>query len=88
MMKSREQGPGIGDEESNRIVQLVRDSMPPIGASLQPAPELWPAMLRRINEHTGHRAALIPWFDWALAGGLMAFTAIAPRTIPIILYYL
>jgi len=50
--------------------------------------DLWPAMLRRIDEGSAGGSASVPWFDWALAGGLIAFAAIAPRTIPVILYYL
>ena len=50
--------------------------------------DLWPAMLRRMDEQSSRGAASVPWFDWALAGGLVAFAAIAPRTIPVILYYL
>jgi hypothetical protein len=45
-------------------------------------------MLRRMDEQSAHGASSIPWFDWALAGGLVAFAAIAPGTIPVILYYL
>jgi hypothetical protein len=45
-------------------------------------------MLRRMDEESALGAGSIPWFDWALAGGLLAFAAVAPRTIPVILYYL
>ena len=44
--------------------------------------------VRRMDQPSARGAASVPWFDWALAGGLVAFAAIAPRTIPVILYYL
>jgi len=88
MTEERFQRTVNSDQHSVRMVQLLRESLPPIGDSNEPERDLWPAMLRRMDEQTMHRAASIPWFDWALAGGLVAFAAIAPRTIPVILYYL
>jgi len=70
------------------MMQLLREAVPPVGDRTEPGRDLWPAMLRRMDEQTVPSAASIPWFDWALAGGLVAFAAIAPRTIPVILYYL
>jgi hypothetical protein len=70
------------------MTRLLRDSLPLIGDSTELPRDLWPAMMRRMGEHTMRSAASIPWFDWALAGGLVVFAAIAPRTIPVILYYL
>ena len=68
--------------------QLLREALPPVGADAVEVRDLWPAMLRRMEEPNARIAASVPWFDWALAGGLVAFAAIAPRTIPVILYYL
>lgn len=88
MTKDRERGSGNRGLETERMKQLLRESMPPVGANTEPDRDLWPAMLRRMEEPTARLAASVPWFDWALAGGLVAFAAIAPRTIPVILYYL
>jgi hypothetical protein len=87
MTKDRDQGSGVRDQEE-QIKQLLREALPPLGADAEPDHDLWPAMLLRMDEQSSHGAASIPWFDWALAGGLVAFAAIAPRTIPVILYYL
>ncbi|MGA8743719.1 MAG: hypothetical protein WB561_21180 [Terracidiphilus sp.] len=67
---------------------MLREALPPLGADAEPDRDLWPAMLRRMDEQNSRGAVPVPWFDWALAGGLVAFAAIAPRTIPVILYYL
>jgi hypothetical protein len=32
--------------------------------------------------------AAVPWFDWALLAGLLAFAALFPAAIPVFLYYL
>ena len=82
------QRPESREQESERMTQLLREALPPIGDGTEPPRDLWPSMLRRMDEQTIGRGASIPWFDWALAGGLVAVAAIAPGTIPVILYYL
>jgi hypothetical protein len=77
-----------GDQEAERMRMLLQSALPRIDDAADLPPDLWPAMLRRMDEPDAHAATSIPWFDWALAGGLVAFAAIAPRTIPVILYYL
>ncbi len=69
------------DEE--RMKQLLRQAMPPVDQT-EPARDLWPAVLRRL----GAQPAAPPWFDWALLGGLVAFAAFVPASIPVLLYYL
>jgi len=75
-------------DQEERIKQMLREALPPLGEGAEPDHDLWPAMLRRMDEQSARGASSIPWFDWALAGGLVAFAAIAPGTIPVILYYL
>jgi hypothetical protein len=87
MTKDRDQGSVVRDQEE-RTKQMLLDALPPLGAGAEPDHDLWPAMLRRMDEQGARGASSIPWFDWALAGGLVAFAAIAPGTIPVILYYL
>jgi hypothetical protein len=74
------------DEE--RIKDLLRQALPPIEpeptAGLEPRVDLWPAVLRRLDS----RPAAMPWFDWTLAAGLIAFFAVFPASIPLLLYYL
>lgn len=76
------------NSEIEHMKQLLRSTIPAIGDNVEPDRDLWPAMLRRMDDQGTRGVASIPWFDWALAGGLLAFAAIAPRTIPVILYYL
>jgi hypothetical protein len=86
-MNSNQQS-GIRDEEVERIKHLLQNAVPPLGDDPEVTRDLWPAMLRRIDEESSQGAARVPWFDWALGGALLAFAAVAPRTIPVILYYL
>lgn len=73
--------------DQDRIERLLREALPPVRDN-GPSRDLWPAVLHRLEPEP--RAALrsIPPFDWALAGGLVAFAAFAPMMIPVLLYYL
>jgi hypothetical protein len=70
------------DEDDTK--QLLRRALPPL-RDAEPARDLWPAVLRRLSARP---APSPPWFDWALAGGLVVFAAFAPSTVPVLLYYL
>jgi len=69
--------------DEDRIKQLLKGAMPPI-SNAEPPCDLWPAMLRRLDAGP----AAPPWFDWALAGGLVVFALALPASIPVFLYYL
>jgi hypothetical protein len=70
--------------ELDRMKKLLQQSVPQVGADREPAQDLWPAMLRRLDR----RPAATPWFDWALLAGLVGIVAIFPAAIPVLLYYL
>lgn len=85
---NKDQRAGFANHDSERMKQILREALPPIGEKPQPQRDLWPSILRRIGEHDTRGATAVPWFDWALAGGLLALFSVAPRAIPVILYYL
>jgi hypothetical protein len=78
--------------DENRIKQLLKQALPPVETNPEPGHDLWPAVLRRLDEDaTAPTRAIpspIPWFDWALLGGLVVFALSFPATIPVFLYYL
>ena len=69
-------------DDDDALRQLLRAAVPPTSTELDR--DLWPGMLRRLNE----KPAGVPWFDWAMAGALVVLLAIAPGAIPILLYQL
>lgn len=87
-MTSRKQGSGIQDGEVERVKQVLRNAMARLDEEPALDHDLWPAMLRRMDQESVRSAAKVPWFDWALAAGLVTFAVVVPRTIPVILYYL
>lgn len=88
MTEGREQRTEIREQEPDRVEQVLKSALPRMDDEPGLDRDLWPAMLRRMNRESFRGTARVPWFDWALAGGLVAFAAIVPRTIPVILYYL
>ena len=76
------------NEHEERTKDLLRDAMRPVENLPDLPRDLWPAMLRRVDQQVSRNVTNVPWFDWALGGALLAFAAMAPRTIPVILYYL
>jgi hypothetical protein len=80
------QGTGNRDQGTERSLELLlRQSVPRIEDDAELDHDLWPAMLRKLEER---RKIRVPWFDWVLAGGLAAALALFPAWIPVLLYYL
>jgi hypothetical protein len=70
--------------DQDRLKKLLQQALPPVEPAPEPARDLWPAVLRRLDT----RPATMPWFDWALLAGLAALAAFFPASIPMFLYYL
>jgi len=73
----------MNGHDEDRMKQLLKQALPPV-TEAEPARDLWPTVLRRLDAQPG----ATPWFDWALLGGLVVFAAFAPAAIPVLLYYL
>ncbi|HET6169777.1 MAG TPA: hypothetical protein VFE01_06330 [Terracidiphilus sp.] len=76
----------MNEHDQDRIRQLLKQALPPMTGAEAPR-DLWPIFLRRLNDKPA-QSLLWLWFDWALAGGLVAFAVFAPASIPVLLYYL
>ncbi len=70
------------NEDDAMIRGLLKQSLAPASHELQR--DLWPQMLRRLDE----QPQSVPWFDWALLAAVLAFLMLAPATIPVLLYQL
>jgi hypothetical protein len=69
--------------ENEDLKKLLKKTLPAAGgAELQR--DLWPAMLRRLDARPIH----VPWWDWALLGGVSALILFFPGMIPVLLYHL
>jgi hypothetical protein len=83
-------------KEQENLTELLKRSIAPANRELER--DLWPQMLRRLDQGTRERqwfavlfspAALrsVPWFDWALLAVLVVGICAFPRSIPIWLYH-
>jgi hypothetical protein len=80
----------MNPSEQERIAKLVKQSLPKVtDEDAQLGRDLWPAMLKRMQE-PGASVAWFEqaWFDWALGAALVAWLAFFPSAIPILLYHL
>ena len=86
MKKKRE----LKEQRSGTLEGLLRQAIAPVGDRTASSKDLWPAMQRRLRAGPAPapKQVRVPWFDWALAGGLLALLALFPAWIPALLYYL
>lgn len=79
-------------KDEDRIQQILRESLPAVDSQVEPSRDLWPAVLRRIDQEPAEplrpMTRSIPLYDWALFAGLIVFAVAFPATIPVFLYYL
>lgn len=79
----------MNDEE--RMKQLLRQAVGPIEPTAETSHDMWPTVLRRIDERgESGRAARSRWVwvDGALLAGLVVLGVSFPATVPLLLYYL
>lgn len=74
------------DPEFERLSRLLKAAMPPVQSS-DPPSDLWPRMLRRIEEPPGP-AAEFGWREWLLAAAIVLLCAIFPESIALVFYHL
>ncbi len=74
----------MNGNDYDRMKRMLKQALPPIEGEPEPERDLWPGMLRRLDEGP----VAVPWFDWALLGGLVGMAALFPPWIPLLLYYL
>ena len=73
----------MSEANNEKIRELLRKAILPV-ADREPKRDLWPQMLRRLEE----RPVRVPWFDWALVAVLAIWFFFSPQAIPILLYHL
>ncbi len=86
----KKQGTGMREQGSEQMAALLREAMPPVPDRANQSHDLWPAMARKLHAEAAPEPVRVhvPWFDWALAAGLLASLALFPAWIPVLLYYL
>lgn len=78
----------MNETEQERMQNLLRKALPPIEDDTELPDDLWPVMRQRLHAESMPVMVRIPWFDWALMGGLTAAVVAFPAAIPLLFYYL
>lgn len=78
----------MNTHREDRLKKLLQQALPPVANDSEPARDLWPGVLHRLDAPTPAPFRFGVWFDGALAVGLVVFFAIFPASIPMLLYYL
>lgn len=73
----------MNQPEIDDLKKLLKDSLSAAG-SLELQRDLWPAMLRRLDQP----AFQVPWWDWTLLAAVTALLIFFPGMIPALLYHL
>jgi hypothetical protein len=74
------------DRELDRLRKTLESAVPPV-AHIEPRRDLWPLLLRRIEEPPP-KSLRMPWFDWALLGLAATALFLFPALLPALLYHL
>ena len=73
----------MNERDVEKLRELVSSAVGPI-ADPELKQDLWPRMLRKLDERT-FRAS---WLDWALIALLPVWFFLFPEVIPLLLYHL
>lgn len=73
----------MNERDDEKLRALLKRTIPPT-TDAQLERDLWPAILRRIEE----RSIRVPWVDWALGALLIALLLFFPEVISFLLYQL
>jgi hypothetical protein len=83
-------GTGNREHGTENLAAMLRNASSPVDEDAEPNRDLWPEMRARLNQQSdvASRLRSVPWFDWALAGGVAVFAVAFPVAVPVLLYYL
>jgi len=74
----------MNETNDTLVKDILKQAFRPANTELQR--DLWPGMLRRLDERSQKKA--VPWLDWALLAVLVLSILAFPHSIPVFLYYL
>jgi len=74
----------MNENDHKDLRYLLKQNIAPV-KDTELGRDLWPQMLRRLDQQPPVR---VPWFDWALAAVAAAALVLFPGIIPVLLYHL
>lgn len=73
----------MNERNDEKVQGILKVAIGPV-ADRELKSDLWPQMLRRLDERPGQ----VPWFDWILVALLTMCLCFFPEAIPVLLYHL
>ena len=73
------------DHDYHEVKATLREVFPPMGEAAELRRDLWPAMLRRLEERQSRSVA---WYDLVLAAAVLAIAAFFPKLALLFAYHL
>jgi hypothetical protein len=73
----------MNDRNDEQLRELLRSALAPV-ADTELQQDLWPQMLRKLDEST----IRMTWLDWALIALVPVWFVLFPQVIPALLYHL
>jgi hypothetical protein len=73
----------MNERNDEKLRELLRSAVAPV-ADTELRQDLWPRMLRKLDESTTR----VSWLDWALLAFLTVLFFLFPEVIPALLYHL
>lgn len=74
------------EHDNGKIREALKLAFPAVDQ--EPPHDLWPLMLRRMDTAKAKAGPVVPWFDWALATGVLAMAALFPKIALLFAYHL
>lgn len=71
------------NQDYEEIQRALKDAFPSVDTELHR--DLWPPMLRRLEEQPLRE---VPWYDWALAAALAGIAILFPKIALLFAYHL
>jgi len=72
----------MNGQNEQEVREILRSTVPRARTELRR--DLWPEMLRRLDE----RPRRVAWIDWALVATIAGLLLLFPKAIPVLMYHL
>ena len=73
----------MNERNDENLRRLLKSAVAPV-ADIELRQDLWPRMLKRLDEET----VRVSWLDWVLIALLPVWFLLFPEVIPLLLYHL
>jgi hypothetical protein len=74
------------EHDNGKMREALKLAFPAVDQELQR--DLWPLMLRRMDDAKAQADPVVPWYDWVLAGAVTVAFVFFPKLALLLAYHL